>query len=73
MLPRPVRILSIGFYFFFAWLFLTVGAVQLLSAVGLTVRLDPAGPLLVPLSAFTGGVGWMALQRLRLLLNSSFY
>jgi hypothetical protein len=73
MLPKPVRTLSIGLYFFISWKFLTTAALLLGAAVLFTLQLDITGPLLLPFAAFTGTVGWMALMRLRTLLTSPYY
>lgn len=73
MLPRPVRTLSIGLYFFISWQFLTVGALLFTAAILFTLQLDPTGPLILPMAGFMSAVGWMALIRLRVLLTSPYY
>jgi hypothetical protein len=73
MLPRPVRTLSIGLYLFISWHFLSVAALLFCAAVLFTLQLNPAGPLLLPVSVFLATVGWMALMRLSVLLRSPYY
>ena len=72
VLPRSVRTLSIGIYLLIAWKFLSLGIVVGGGAILLSLQGDMIGPLLLLVSAFFNLTGWMAFDRLNLILKTPY-
>ena len=72
MMQRPIRTLSIGIYLLISWQFLSTGLVVGGGAILLSLQGDIAGPLLLLVGAFITFAGWMALDRLKSVLNTPY-
>jgi hypothetical protein len=64
-LPPAVRIAMIGLYVYFAWKFLSLGAIVVGAGLMAAMEVRPEAPILFPIGALFMYVGARALDRLR--------